>query len=274
MPVTPSFFRLLRAGASRQDFTEQEAEVGQNRKVILSYGLWQRLFGGRDEAVGKELRINGNQFTIVGVMPREFRFIDPEVQLWTAVAFTAQERADDSRHSVNWQQFARLKPGASIDQARARSMRSTLISSDSRSSSDSHQCGVQHQGQAVSSGSHRGLGANPDALGRSAVLVIGVVNVANLVSVRATSRVRELATDTRLVPACSACPVKCLPKPCCSRWLAVVWVSPWDGRRSMQVQRSDSIDCRAAARLGSTSCRCRSFSVWSCSWGLAVGLFR
>ena len=80
MPVTPSPFRLLRVEPLRgRIFTEQEAEVGQNRKVILSYGLWQRLFGGRDEAVGKELRINGNQFTIVGVMPREFRFIDPEV---------------------------------------------------------------------------------------------------------------------------------------------------------------------------------------------------
>ena len=126
MPVTPSF-RLLRQALRGRIFTEQEAEVGQNRKVILSYGLWQRLFGGRDEAVGKELRINGNQFTIVGVMPREFRFIDPECNCGPR----SRSRRRNRRTIVataNWQQFARLKPGASIDQARARSMRSTCQS--------------------------------------------------------------------------------------------------------------------------------------------------
>ena len=199
MPVTPSFFRLLRAAPLRgRVFTEQEAEVGQDRKVILSYGLWQRLFGGREDAVGDELRINGNQYSIVGVMPRQFRFIDPDVQLWTAVAFTPADKSDERRHSNNWQQFARLQPAATIEQAqdqiiainaanleRFPSWREVLINAGF------HTVVKPFHADLVEASSRTLYLLWGGVL---CVLIIGMVNVANLVSVRATSRVRELAT--------------------------------------------------------------------------------
>ena len=70
MQVTPSFFRLLQSQPLRgQVFTEKEAEVGHDKKVVLSYGMWQRLFGCRDDALGRDLRMNGVLYSIVGVMP-------------------------------------------------------------------------------------------------------------------------------------------------------------------------------------------------------------
>ena len=117
---TPSFFRVLRATAARGRLVAAEdGEVGQERKVILGYGLWQHLFGGRDEAVGALIRINAVPHTVVGILPQGFRFVDPDVQLWTPAAFTAEDRADNRRHANSWQMLARLKPGATQAQAQS-----------------------------------------------------------------------------------------------------------------------------------------------------------
>jgi putative ABC transport system permease protein len=199
MPVTPSLFRVLGAEAYRgRLFTEQEAEVGQNRKVVLSYGLWQRVYGGRDDAVGRDLRINGVPHTIVGVMPRSFRFLDPDVQLWTAVAFSAEERADDRRHSNNWQQIGRLKAGGSVEQAQSQidainaanlerfpHLKEVLINAGFNTRVRPFQADLIESSQRTL---YLLWG------GALCVLIIGCVNVAGLVSVRASARARELAT--------------------------------------------------------------------------------
>ena len=93
--------------------------MGQEKVVILSYGLWHRIFGGRDDAIGQDLRLGGEPYRIAGVMDSQFRFLNPEIQLFRPAAFTAQDRSDESRHSNNWQQFARLKPGTTIEQAQS-----------------------------------------------------------------------------------------------------------------------------------------------------------
>ena len=61
--ATPSFLRVLRVEAYRgRVFTDADGEVGQSLKVMLTYGAWQRMFGGRDEAIGQQLRINGEMY--------------------------------------------------------------------------------------------------------------------------------------------------------------------------------------------------------------------
>ena len=72
-------------------FTEEDGEVGKTRKVILTYASWQEMFGGRDNAVGSDLRINGEPYTVVGVLPAGFSFLEPDVKLWLPLAFTAAE---------------------------------------------------------------------------------------------------------------------------------------------------------------------------------------
>src|SRR3954471_18124081 len=116
--ATPSFFRLLRVGpALGRTLIEADGEVGNDKKVVLSYALWQSQFGGDPGAIGKDLRIDGQPFSVVGVMPKGFYFLNPEVMLWRPLAFTAQDKSDERRHSNNFQNLGRLKPGATIQRA-------------------------------------------------------------------------------------------------------------------------------------------------------------
>jgi len=121
MVVTPSWFKLLRVSpALGRPFMEEEGEVGHDREVILSHGLWEQLHAGDKSVLGRDLRISGQPFTIVGLMPANFDFIDPDVRLWMPGAFTAEEKT--VHHSNNWYQIGRLKPGATLGLRR----RSTL----------------------------------------------------------------------------------------------------------------------------------------------------
>src|SRR5688572_7378807 len=199
MIVTPSFFRVLRTQPLRgQLFTEEQGELGQERVVILTHGFWQRTFGGRDDAVGQDLRLSGEPYKIVGVLPADFVFLNPEIQLFRPAAFTAREKSDDSRHSNNWQQFGRLKPGATLEQAQSQldainaanferfpALREIL--KNARFGSDVVDFQTNLVGQRRSTLTMLWGGA-------IFVLLIGCVNVANLVLVRSTSRIRELAT--------------------------------------------------------------------------------
>ena len=208
MNVTPSFFRVISSQAAiGRTFTDEEGEVGREREVILSYGLWQNLFGDDPLAVGRDLRVSGVPYTIVGVMPRTFSFLDGNtadrvVGLWRPLAFTPQQKSDDARHSNSWQHLARLKPGATIEQAQqqinllnARNLdrfpqfKQLLINAKFRTDV------VWLQGWTVRD-------VKPTLFwlwgGALFVLLIGGVNVANLLLVRTSSRLRELVTRIAL----------------------------------------------------------------------------
>jgi predicted permease len=199
LPVTPSFFRLLRTEPHRgQLFSEADADAGAPRKVAISYGTWQRLFGGRDDAIGRDLRLNGFPHTVVAVLPEEFRFVDPDVQVWIPVGFSAEERSDERRHSNNWQQVARLKPGATVEQAQVQvdainaanlerfpQLKQVLINAGFNTGVKSFHADLVQDSQRTLYLLWGGV---------LTVLLIGCVNVANLVSVRASTRARELAT--------------------------------------------------------------------------------
>jgi len=199
MAVRPSLFRMLRATPARgRAFTEEEGEPGADRKVILSQALWERLFGGRDSAIGQDLRINGTPYQIVGVMPDDFSFMSSDVELWIPLAFTAEQRSDDARHNNSWTMVGRLKPGASVEQAQqqidALNVRNLDRFPDLKEI-------------LLNAGFHtvvRSLQEDVVAPVRSTlyllwggvlfVLAIGAVNITNLVLIRSTARMRELAT--------------------------------------------------------------------------------
>jgi predicted permease len=195
---TPSFYRLVgvRPAAGRI-FSEAEGEPGQNRKVILSYGFWQRKFGGRD-AVGQVIRLNGLPHDVVGVMPADFTFIQNDIDLFTPAAFGPADRADNRRHSNNWQQAGRLAPGATIDLVRQQ-LDALNRRNDDRfpqfrqilKDANFHTIPVMLQDDVV-----RDVKAVLYLLwgGVAFVLLIGCVNLANLVTVRASARAREMAT--------------------------------------------------------------------------------
>jgi predicted permease len=118
MAATPSFFKLAEVAPARgRAFTPEEGEVGHDHEVILSHALWQQLFGGEPSAIGRELRLDGTPFTIVGIMPRDFVFMSPDVRLWTPLAFTAAQKTQ--YHNNSWSHIGRLKPGATLAQVQA-----------------------------------------------------------------------------------------------------------------------------------------------------------
>jgi predicted permease len=199
MMARPSLLRMLRAAPIRgRIFTDDEGEPGRDRKAVLTFGLWQDLYGGRDDAIGQQLRVNGVPHEIVGVLPEGFHFANAEIRLWRPLSFTPDERSDDSRHSNNWSMVARLKPGASVAQAQQQidalnarnlerfpEMREVLINAGFHTVVKPLQ---EDMIEAVRTTLYLLWG------GALFVLLIGTVNLTNLVIVRSTARMKELAT--------------------------------------------------------------------------------
>ena len=203
MNVTPSYLRVMRTGpALGRAFTNQEGEVGNEKKALLSEGLWRSQFGGDPGAVGKDIRIDGQPYTVVGVMPRGFEALAPGVSLWRPLAFKPEEKSDDRRHSNNWWHVARLKPGATLAQAQAQV--------DALNANNLERF-PQYKELLVNAGFRTQVDRLPDHLVRHVkpilfllwggalfVLLIGCLNVANLALVRAKVRAKEMATRLAL----------------------------------------------------------------------------
>jgi predicted permease len=118
--VTPNYFALL--GASPElgrSFVEGEDQAGKDHVVILSHGLWERRFGSDPSVIGRVVRLNREDCTVVGVMGADFRLLGFPLQLWTPLVFGAADRAPDARKTRDLFLFARLAPGMTLDAARA-----------------------------------------------------------------------------------------------------------------------------------------------------------
>ncbi len=201
MVVTPSWFELLRVSpALGRPFSPEEGEVGQDHEVILSHGLWEQLYGGDKSALGRDLRISGQPFRIVGVMPEGFDFIDPEVRLWMPLAFTAEQRTQ--HHSNNWYHIGRLKPGATLAQAQAQV---------NAINDENLERFPEFKELLINAGFHSVVTPLQDLLtagvkrtlyllwgGAVLVLLIGGLNIANLALTRLALRRKEMATRIAL----------------------------------------------------------------------------
>ena len=197
--ATPSFFRVIEVRPIiGRVFTEEEGEDGKNQKALLAYGFWRRKFGGSESVLGRSLRLNGTPFEIIGVLPADFTFLQNDIELFTPAGFLPADKADNRRHSNNWQMVGRLAPGASLEQVRqqidalnrnneARFPQFRQILKDA----NFHTVSVLLQDDVV-----RDVRRVLYLLwyGVLFVLLIGCVNLANLVMVRASSRSREMAT--------------------------------------------------------------------------------
>jgi predicted permease len=196
MIATPSLFPLLRVSpAIGRAFTEQEGETGKEQKVILSHALWQRLYQSDQAAVGRQLRLNGRVFDIVGVMPANFNFVDPEVRFWIPAAFTAAEKA--VHHSNNWYNIGRLKAGATIAQVQTQVNAINAVNLDRF---PAYREAVTNAGfwTSVEPLQHTLVKSVEGSLyllwgAAMFVLLLGALNIANLVLARLTVRRKEIA---------------------------------------------------------------------------------
>src|SRR3954464_8088313 len=116
--IEPDFFTTLGVKlAMGRNFTEEEAAVAaQNGVMILTDGYWRQHFNADPNILGRELRVNGLQRKIVGVLPPEFRFLSWEARFFIPIRTRPEDRAPQKRHSGGGgtHMIARLKPGATI----------------------------------------------------------------------------------------------------------------------------------------------------------------
>jgi predicted permease len=203
MAATPSLFRLLQVPpVLGRAFEDAEGEIGNEQKVILSYGLWKQLYAGKQNVLGEQIRMGGRPFTIVGVMPQTFAFHDPEARFWVPLAFTAEQKSDDSRHNNSWYNVARLKSGTTMQQAQEQvnALNAANLERFPQYKQLLINAGFRTQIEPLQEVLVRNVRGTLYLLwgGAAFVLLIGGVNIANLALARSNLRLRELSTRLAL----------------------------------------------------------------------------
>ncbi len=113
--VTPSFFNVFSLPMHLgRPFHPDESELGKGDVVILSHGLWRRVFGGDTNIIGQAVTLDGEPYVVVGVGARTLGFIEEMIEAYKPLP-DAQLRVNRGMHMLNV--FGRLKPTASVEQA-------------------------------------------------------------------------------------------------------------------------------------------------------------
>jgi putative ABC transport system permease protein len=195
-PRTPGFFRMeglpMMLG---RDFVPEEGQPGQDHVVILSNRMWSRHFGADPNIIDKDIRMNGEPYKVVGVLPPGMYDRLP-MQLWVPLAFTPEQINNHDAHFILV--MGRLKDGVSIEQAQAEMNGiAAQLQTDFPKSNTSWGVGVEplHL-NFLEPTTRRNLWLLLGAV--AFLLLIACVNVANLLLARGTSRQREVAVRAAL----------------------------------------------------------------------------
>jgi len=204
MRVSPDFFATLGLGpVIGRTFTEEETTSQTDHVAILSDTFWRQRYDADPNVIGRQIRVNSVPRTVIGVLPPAFRFLSSDARLYLPLASRPEDRTPLQRHSGGnvTQMIARLKPGATLAQAQSQidAQNATLEVDDP-------------QAKMIADAGFRSLVVplhadhvatiRPTLLlleaGVLVLLLIGAVNLVNLLLIRTSGRVKELAVRQAL----------------------------------------------------------------------------
>src|SRR2546421_707492 len=196
--TSPEFFATLGVSLPMgRSFTEEES-ITQRNVAVLTNAFWRQRFNSDPNVVGREVRVNGIPRKIVGVLPPGFRFLSSEARIFVSIKSNEEQRGSKARHSGGGaiHMIARLKPGATIAEAQAQiDAHNAEMEKDDPEAKMMAEAGFRSP--VVSLHAEHVRSIRPTLLllqaGVFFLLLIGAVNLVNLLLIRASGRAKEMA---------------------------------------------------------------------------------
>src|SRR5438270_1182708 len=200
MRISPDFFTTLGVGpVIGRGFNESEAEVAENNGVaIVTDAYWRERLNSDPNVLGRDIRVNTMPRKIVGVLPPDFRFLSSQARLFLPIRSRLQERTQQQRHSGGGgtHMIARLKPNATIAEAQAQiDVHNAAVEKDNPEAKAMAEAGFRSPVYPLHADHVRSI--RPTLWLRQGgvffLLLIGAVNLVNLLLIRASGRAKEMA---------------------------------------------------------------------------------
>src|SRR5437764_144949 len=200
MRISPEFFTTLGSGpVMGRSFNEAEAEVAENNGVaIVTDAYWRERLNSDPNVLGRDIRVNTMPRKIVGVLPPDFRFLSSQARLFLPIRSRLQERTQQQRHSGGGgtHMIARLKPNATIAEAQAQiDVHNAAVEQDNPEAKAMAEAGFRSPVYPLHADHVRSIRPTLWLMqaGVFFLLLIGAVNLVNLLLIRASGRAKEMA---------------------------------------------------------------------------------
>ncbi|HEX4749972.1 MAG TPA: ABC transporter permease [Bryobacteraceae bacterium] len=202
--ISPDFFTTLDVGpAIGRGFTDAEMTNQADRVVVLTDEYWRQHFNANPQAIGRTVWVDSIPRTVIGVLPRNFHFLSSKSQLYLPLSSSHEQRLPQERHSGGnvIQMIARLQPGATLSQAQSQiDAQNAALERDDPQAKMMAQAGFRSL--VISLHADQVAAIRPILLllqaGVFTLLLIGLVNLVNLLLVRASGRLKEVAVRQAL----------------------------------------------------------------------------